>query len=257
MKTVLVQVLVRNNQKWIPYFKSMLKQLETNNPDLKFDVWIYENDSIDNTKQLVKDNFANYFIEDFNHPLDNKTRTKRLALYRNNFKHNLKNHIENADYILLIDSNIFFGHSGFTTMQKVLDHNPDIAMVCPHATVKTSLPCRFFYDTFATICMDGTKCGQFTNVLECECDQPGHRHDPHCHKSRGLAPIHKANGPRLVELKSCFGGFVLLRPEAYKDAEWFVKEDTDCEHWQFCADIRKHGKIVLDRHAAVIWTEHF
>jgi len=69
--------------------------------------------------------------------------------------------------------------------------------------------------------------------------------------------MNRADGPRHIQFKSCFGGFVLLRPEAYKDAQWFVNEETDCEHWQFCADIRKHGKIAMNRDANVIWTEHF
>lgn len=251
---ILIKTLVRDNQRWIPFFKSMVDRLELKFQDITFDTWIFENDSIDYTKKLIRENFTNFFIEKFNHPMESMTRTRRLALYRNKFKENLEKILENYDYVLLVDSNIFFSESSLTHMLETIK-DPTISMVCPHACVQTSLPCKFFYDTFATILSDGSRCSQMTNVVECT--HHGSTHDRHCHKAHGNPPIHMQDEGRIIDFNSCFGGFVLIKREAYQQAKWGIDKHTDCEHWQFCADIRRHGRIVMDREANVIWTEFF
>lgn len=254
MTKILVKTLVRDNQRWIPFFRSMVDNLQTKFPEIQFDTWVFENDSIDHTKRLIEENFENFYIQKFDHPLDPMTRTRRLAKYRNMFKDKMVNIIDNYDYVLLVDSNIFFSQSSLVKMLETIK-DPTISMVCPHACVQTSLPCKFFYDTFATITTEGEKCSQFTNVLECT--HHGATHDRHCHKAHGHPPIYTDKCGRVIDFNSCFGGFVLIKREAYQQARWGIEKHTDCEHWQFCADIRKHGRVVMDREANVIWTEVF
>ena len=254
MTKILIKSLVRDNQRWIPFFKSMVDSLETKFPDIQFSTWIFENDSIDHTKKLIRENFKNYYIQKFDHPIDSATRTRRLAKYRNTFKEKMVDILPAYDYVLLVDSNIFFSQSSLGRMLDTIQ-KPGISMVCPHACVQTSLPCRFFYDTFATITARGEKCSQFTNVVECE--HHGPTHDRHCHHAMGNPPIYTHHDGRIIDFNSCFGGFVLIKREAYEQSSWSIKDSNDCEHWAFCEDVRKHGRIVMDKEANVIWTEFF
>ena len=229
---ILVQVLVRNNASLIPHFQQMFERLK---PLADFELWFYENDSIDGTKELL---FGNVLSE--TNPLPGLTRTQRLAEYRNK----LKDHVTSAaDFVLLIDSNIFFSAKSLETMLETMKSFPDVNMVVPHAMVKTSLPCTFYYDTFA-VGVD-----QFTSLLPCE--HAGPRHDRHCHRVTGRPPMIQTD-ERHHRLARGFGGFVLVRYEAFQKAKWSVNTPDDCEHWNFCSMI---GPILLDRESRVIWVE--
>ena len=240
---VLISTLVRNNEKWLPQFYSMVDIIKRNNPDIHFGIHIYENDSTDSTKSLLK---YNYTSNDFGHPQDMMTRTTRLAFYRNDAKRHITD-LDLYDYILMVDANMLFGAKAFNKLLETLTDNSDIAMATPHAMVHGSIPCEFYYDTFAM------GLGQFDSVFECS--YQGARHDRHCHKVAHSWPQILASGPRLTEVEKCFGGFVLIRKDAYKNSEWRVKNPQDCEHWEFCADVLKHGKIVIDRESKVLWYE--
>tara|TARA_R110002096_G_scaffold393812_3_gene588895 strand:+ start:8758 stop:9501 length:744 start_codon:yes stop_codon:yes gene_type:complete len=244
---VLITTLVRNNEKWIPQFFTMVDRLRSDMPDITFDTYIYENDSTDGTKRLLR---GEYHSVDMGHPEDTGTRTQRLAFYRNAIKR--KTSHRGYDYVLMVDSNITAGILAFKCLLETLETQADIAMACPHAMVKTSLPCEFYYDTFAM------RKGQFDSIFECTA--PG-GHDRHCHKVTGFKPHHRSglDSPRLVDFDTCFGGFVLIRGKFYdNDDIWWTLVDSprDCEHWGFCQLIRKHGgRIVVDRHAKVLWSE--
>ena len=240
---VLISTLVRNNENWLPQFYKMVENIKRSNPQIHFGVHVYENDSTDSTKSLLE---GSYTSKDFGHPFDRISRTKRLAFYRND----AKSHISDLDlynYVLLVDSNMIFGARAFEKLLETLEKNTDIAMATPHAMVHGSVPCEFYYDTFAM------GLGQFDSVFECK--HQGPRHDRHCHHVANTWPKILVGGPRLTEVDKCFGGFVLLRKDAYKNSEWRVKSPHDCEHWEFCADVRKHGKIVIDRESKVLWYE--
>ena len=226
----------------------MVERLKSDIPDITFDTYIYENDSTDDTKRLLK---GEHFSGNLGHPVDKKTRTQRIAFYRNTVKKNTMN--RDHDYILMVDSNITWGTQAFKCLLETLETDPGISMACPNAMVKTSLPCQFYYDTFAM------RKGQFDSIFECMA--PGPNHDRHCHRTTGFRPHHPSgpDSPRRVEFDTCFGGFVLLRSEFYNNPDiWWTLMDgaDDCEHWGFCQLIRKHGgRIVVDRHAKVLWSE--
>ena len=245
---ILITTLVRNNANWLPQFYTMVERLKSDIPDITFDTYIYENDSTDDTKRLLK---GEHFSGNLGHPVDKKTRTQRIAFYRNTVKKNTMN--RGHDYILMVDSNITWGTQAFKCLLETLETDPGISMACPNAMVKTSLPCQFYYDTFAM------RKGQFDSIFECMA--PGPKHDRHCHRATGFRPHHPSgpDSPRRVEFDTCFGGFVLLRSEFYNNPDiWWTLMDgaDDCEHWGFCQLIRKHGgRIVVDRHAKVLWSE--
>ena len=51
----------------------------------------------------------------------------------------------------------------------------------------------------------------------------------------------KKNQP--VEVLSAFGGFPIIRSKILNNVEWST--DGDTEHWNFCRDVRKYGKILV------------
>lgn len=243
---VLITTLVRNNEKWLPQFYTMVERLRSDIPDITFDTYIYENDSTDDTKKLLQ---GEYFSADLGHPSDAGTRTQRIAFYRNAIKR--KTMGRGHKYVLMVDSNITWGTRAFKCLLETLETRPEFSMACPHAMVKTSLPCEFYYDTFAM------RKGQFDSIFECTSE--AECHDRHCHRVTGFKPHHSRGSDRLIEFDTCFGGFVLLRDEFYNNQDiWWnlIDSPNDCEHWGFCQFIRKHGgRIVVDRHAKVLWSE--
>ena len=239
---VIVLTLVRNNANWLPHFYMAIDKLKVVHSEIHFDVHVYENDSTDLTKRCLR---GMYTSQDFGDPFDNDTRTSRLAKYRNDIKNHIDD-IDSYDYVLMIDSNIIFSSASFTLLLKTLEGNKDIAMATTHSMVGTSMPCEFYYDTFAM------GLGQFDSVFECRSKR---NHDRHCHCVTGKTPMFSVNSPENVEVDKCFGGFALIRADVYNKSSWGVDKPEDCEHWKFCADVRKHGKIVINRRARVMWYE--
>ena len=257
---ILVQLLVQNNARWIPSLHSMLSNLRSSNPDTDFAFWLYENDSTDGTiNEILKyKDFWNVHTQNYGNKFAHMFRTQRIAHHRNEFKKFMTTKYDDFsefDFVVVMDSDIFFNNKTLYTMLETMKSNPDVHMVCPHGRVMRSLPCQFHYDTWATLTTDGKRCGQFTNIIECT--HQGAKHDIHCHHARGLPPIIKADGPRLTEFNSFFGGFGLIRSKAYSESWWGADDDSQCDTWKFCKGVRKHGKVVMDRESSVLWSDLF
>jgi len=228
---ILISTLVRNNEKWIPMFYDMCETIRSRHLDIHFDIHVYENDSTDGTKSYLK---GNYTSQNFGDSFDRTSRTKRLAKYRNDIRNHIKN-LDSYDYVLMIDSNIVFGNKAFDTLFDTLQRDSTIVMATPHSLVGTSVPCEFYYDTFAM------GLGQFDSVFECS--HQGARHDRHCHRVCHTRPKYSLVGPTIVDVEKCFGGFVLIRTKAYKESRWGINKETDCEHWHSvrCSQPRKNS----------------
>ena len=261
MKKILIQLLVQNNEKWISHLHSMISAMIKHFPTTEFTTWVYENDSTDGTvKELQKyGNFWNIHSCNHGNKFGHMFRTERIAHHRNIFKKFLVSKYDDTfqefDFVVVMDSEIFFNNSTLGKMVETMETNPDVHMVCPHGLVMTSLPCHFHYDTWATLTTDNKRCGQFTNIIECT--HPGDNHDRHCHRVGGEPPLVLASAPRLAEFNSFFGGFALVRARTYGESWWGAPDSSHCDTWKFCADVRQHGKVVMDREAKVMWTETF
>ncbi len=248
---IVVQTLVRDNGKWLRNFVTMVAAIENARPDIELDVHVWENDSKDDSRDFLEKN-KSVTLHGGPQPDPDRPRTVRLAGYRNGLKEAVD--IRGADYVLMIDSGIWFGKKALEHMIETLEKHKDIAMVAPHAIVKDHAPCTFYYDTFATILMGGEKAEPFTNLFPCEAAK-SKKHARHCHYAKGDDPLLRWPN-RYFDVMSTFGGFVLIRPDVFEGAKWAVNNERECEHWAFCKDIKDAGhRIVIDRNAKVLWSE--
>lgn len=246
MPRVLITALVRDNEGWLPYFFGKVAMFKEHFQNFKFETFILENDSNDNSPEIIKSNADFHACLKMGHPKDMGTRTTRLAFYRNAMKKYIKD-IDTYDYVLMVDSNIFFSVGAFYELYKTITTRDQCVMACPWAMVSTSVPCMFYYDTFAM------GLGQFDSVMECTTQKTAH--DRHCHRVTGKEPQFKADGPNEIEVEKAFGGFVLVTKDVFKTCEWGVDTARDCEHWKFCKNVRKFGKIYITKKSKVLWSE--
>jgi hypothetical protein len=63
MQKILISTIVRNRAKFLPLWKSQIDSLINLNPDITFALSVYENDSIDNTKNILQSfSFPEYVL---------------------------------------------------------------------------------------------------------------------------------------------------------------------------------------------------
>tara|TARA_B100001094_G_scaffold254145_2_gene252802 strand:- start:1414 stop:2634 length:1221 start_codon:yes stop_codon:yes gene_type:complete len=191
--------------------------------------FIYENDSTDSTPILIQ-NFMNdkngkyvttthdTFL--FGH-VQNFERVKNMSMYRNNCK-DLCTDWQDSPYSLLIDTNISFPITLFEYLLYEMKKIENCVMISPFAATKKGI----YYDTYAfqTITNDNT---YPTNVYE---------------------PF---------EVKSAFGGFVIIKTDILKKCRWKPLDKNHSEHNGLCEQVRKYGKIYVCHPSdqRTIWTE--
>jgi hypothetical protein len=146
-------------------------------------------------------------------------RVKDMSMYRNAMK-DLCSDYGNSKYSILIDTGIDFDENTFGKMMDIAERNNDVAMITPYGVVKGT---NLYYDTYA---YEG-----FT----------------HKNKIDTLQEI--------VNVKSAFGGFVVIKTEALQQSHWDVIDENHSEHNYFCEMVRNKGKIVVATRVKVEWTK--
>lgn len=224
-----VFMCVRNNDYSLQNTFAQLLNLQTIF-DVKFNFYIYENDSTDSTPYLIIDFFRNnniqgaYKIEKLSKKewtdVKDINRSKDMATYRNTMK-NLCTNINSSQYSLILDTDVEFTPQNFQSMIKLLKNNQDIAMVTPYAFAGDTLK---YYDTYAL-------------------DSP-----------INICVLM----PEIQDVYSAFGGFVIIRSSVLKECHWDVTENKLCsEHNYFCNMVRNYGKVVIARDIRVHWRNKF
>jgi len=232
-------MLCRDNQENIRKTLNTLFSMEDENPRYIFYYWVFENDSTDKTKEILKSmldgkngmlctgvlNTRKWnTIRDIN-------RAKDMARYRklNRFMCEFKgvSHMDTADlsgmfdvwdgtptgldgsdFSIIVDTGVKFSTDIFKMMMNSLE-NKDIGMVVPFGHIKGNE--NRYYDTYA-LCQTKNK------------------------------------------INSAFGGFAMVRSKLFKVCDWGVHLPTSSEHNTFCYDIIKYGySIKLDRKIKVEW----
>ena len=222
---------VRDNEEDLPITLQKLKKIERNMHDYQFYYYILENDSKDDTPQLVIDFFSyskgKYRIE----KSDKKKwdaepalqRVHDMAYYRN-LMLDLCNTWDNSTYSFVIDTEIQFSESIIQDMINLSVKNPDYTMITPYGTVQDE---KRYYDTFA-----------FHGI-----DMPP-----------GKFPYNDPN--TVIEVLSAFAGFVLILSSNLKNCKWGVTKNSlknVSEHNVLCEQLRQFGKIVCTKSIIVRW----
>lgn len=224
---------VRNNETTLQNTLNKLNEIEFTNLEYKFRFYIYENDSVDNTKNIIVNFYNNHkgncIFETLNNQMWSNTKdTQRvidMSKYRNKMKNLCKNY-KNSNYSIILDTNINFNTSIFKNMVNIMEKNEKIHMITPFGFVEGK--CKTYYDSFA-LKIESTFKGSEIKKLNYE--------------------LKKTN---LVKLKSGFAGFIMIRTETLKRCEW--KYSSICsEHNYFCNEISEYGDIVCAGNIKVSW----
>jgi len=157
-------------------------------------------------------------------------RVRYQARYRNIALEPLKNYY-NYDYLLVVDSDVYWKPELITQMIERLDKNPSWGMVSPNTvqnvrdhvgdTTRDS-----YFDSWSLKDLNDQQCLTFAA-------------NPFLTlKDRTLW-----ESGRPVSCNSAFGSIAMIKAEAMDDVEWSVVDGV--EHWEFCRGIRENGYEVI------------
>ena len=213
MKTVLVSLLLRNNEKYIPYMLKIFQNLDKSN-DFFFKYLILTNDNEDNTLKLLEEGrIENMTIinEKIKEEIKNLKWTLRIGYFREKLLKQIRK--ESFDYLLMIDSDIFFNLKIVEESIKRLEKN-DFEAVSTN-TIHGVYPFYFFYDDFAFLDYEEKKLKGFTKLKFL------------------IKNVYACN---TLEVKSAFGGFFLTKRDIFlkKNLTYLKNKKEDiCEHILF------------------------
>ena len=220
-----------------PIINNCLQQLDEleKNTDASFEYFFYENDSKDKTKEILN-NWTNnkkgkLICENINTPkfgsVKNKERFSLLAQYRNKLLQAGKPF--KSDYALILDSDVLFSNNIIEQYLKYMKE--DIVMITPN--ILQNIKCKMFnkdrdsyYDCLALRDKKNREGMVWVS-------NPFFDKNDRATWDRGEP----------VEVLSAFGGFPIIKSEVLNKVEWST--DGDTEHWNFCRDVRKYGKIIV------------
>ena len=229
---ITVMCVVRDSADILPV---CLKRLEAVGKGYDMEYYFYENDSKDNTVELLEtwllDKEGSVYSEILNAPSFGHTverdRMERMAYYRNTLLDNIKP--LDSDYCLLIDADIDYTPD---IIDKYLPYMKDDVVMCtPY--VKQSVKCNMcncgkhsYYDTYALMDTDGNlgitlSCNPFSKSEDREL----------------------WNDKKPVTVTSAFGGVALIKTEVMNKVKWST--DGGCEHWNFCKEVNEHGDVIV------------
>ena len=237
-------ICLKNNQEWIKYFMSKVKKLE-----LKYDLeyYIYENNSTDDTKSLLKSFIKNRKGELFSENIK-INKFDKIDLKRCTYMTFLRNRLKKihgtllSDYTWIIDSNIVFKDNlidNFINLSK-----NKVRMITPFVICQSFK--NHYYDTFALISKDKISYKDtmntclFKNCIKCK--KKRIKNKVKIHTKYLLDPNIEH------EVLSSFGSCAFLKTNIYNKCNWSNKlnnQNVYCEHFGFCNDIRKYCKIFL------------
>lgn len=205
-----------------------------------FDFYFYENDSIDNTKNILSNWFCSkkgkLINETLNTPkfgsVPDITRLVLLSHYRNKIKSFVKK--SDSKYSLLIDTDVFFTEENFFSLYAFLEKNPYAVMAVSN-TRQNQVPDLLYNKTSDSFHDAFTLRDEFNNsglyFTDCPFVLEKHRDQ------------WSNNTP--IRIQSGFGGFSLVRTHLLKKEECYWSTCGNCEHVNFCYSISKFGSIYL------------
>lgn len=222
------------------HIKDSLERLDNLNQvnDVEFEFFFYENDSKDNTREILNDwtgtRNATLFYEDIGAPkfgsVAIRERIILLSYYRNKLK--ALSQPLNSDYTLLIDTDTLFDNNHFIMLLDEMKWEQRWSMVSANTRqleIEDALyqeTTDSYYDVFACKDIYNNDGLYFSNCpLILENDRNNW--------NQGVP----------VEVSSAFGGFSLVSTMAFNYSKWSTTGKS--EHVNFCKELSRFGGIAI------------
>lgn len=234
--TIAVYSLFRDSE---PHLARTLAQFEDlESLDYNFEYYFYENDSQDNTvdvlKKWMEGRQGEFLYETLNAKkfgsVEDVERMQLLCECRNKCKNLLRD--TESKYSLLIDSDIEFDKNNLIQHLNTIKEIDDCCLITPN--VRQDIPDFMYevtedsyYDVYPLFDSRGKKCWYFTD----------------CPFTNGLDRMKWSLG-QPVKCATAFGGFSLIKTDVLKKVKWST--DGMCDHVNFCKEILAYGSIYVD-----------
>ena len=239
-------LICRNNEEYfLNVFPRIYKSLQILEPNF----YIYENNSTDNTKNILKHfqkKIPNFFLLSENTTSYNN-RYKNICIARNNLLNFYRKVRKDNDNIwaILFDTNIVFNSK--SVIELINSAINGGVMYCSFTTYyNKNNNNSYYYDLLAL------NYGKYFKQSNITFDRI--KEDSKLYKNDNL-----------VQVESAFGGLVLIKKNIILNNNWhLIKPDKDnknnynfpdsviCEHWYFCKQINK-DKIFIVKNSNAMW----
>lgn len=246
---------IRNGEKYMMYLDKLCNDIEQKYKDFEFEYYIYENNSTDNTKNLIekfgKTKKCRYLLEDI--PNNNihsgieSDRGKHMASIRNKLK-DFHGELD-SDYTLLIDCDVVFLPNTIEKLIKSFDDK--ISMVstfCICWETYKNYKIIHYYDSFALISDNNISYKENENTCLFKlCER--------CLTFRKFLNIDIHNlfdYDKIIQVKSAFGSLSMIKTEIYNKVRW---NSSVCEHHSFCEQVNKYGNIIINPNIKIYVTQ--
>lgn len=227
--------LIRDAEKHISFLVRRIEKLGSMFKSYK--VVLYENDSIDQTKNLLKvwsslnknvEIISEVLKRERNEQDHSLKRRQDMAYYRNKYLTRV-NELE-SDYVIILDTDIHgFSYNGILNS---LGWNLDVcgSNGVVYKSEENGKVRRIYYDSWAYLDKEN-KSEQEKNLMTFQ------------------------NGEDPIEVDSCFGGLAIYKSKVLKDVKY---EDWSCDHVTLHKQIKDNGyKIWLNPSNTVLYTTHY
>jgi len=224
--------LFRDSEGYIEKCLSSLDEI-AKATDAEFEYFFYENDSKDNTanilKKWLKGKEGKLLSETANEESHGSTlepdRMIKMARIRNKMA-DLGKPV-NSDYSVVIDSDLSFSPNIINEFLEYKDLN--FSMLTPN--VRQNVPCKMgegapdcYYDSLSLFDTEGNHCMTWSN-------NPFYEESDRIKFEKG-EPIH---------VLRAFGGFVFIKSKYFNEVKW--SSSGNLEHWALCDRLNHFDKI--------------
>jgi hypothetical protein len=252
MYLVSVNLIIREGEEYIRFLNSHFSEIEKKyKSTLKFEYFMYENDSRDRTEKEIRIFYENRSGKYLCEKVPNSKMMSGISIDRGTtmakFRNKLKKHHGRlkSDFVLFINCDTIFLQSSIMSMINSLLADRNTSMVTGYPICYGSYfeenETNHYYDSLALVTKNNISYAQTGN--SCVFSK--------CARCKIYRHINNINIPEnelldnksVVNVKSAFGGFALIKTNVYNIVEW---GESVCEHHSFCENVRKFGNIIID-----------
>lgn len=280
IETIHVLGMYRQNEYYLPFLFKRFHEWEAYYHDIHFIYYFFENNSTDKTREMLKQ-----FIKDrpksklllYNLKKDYKNEGDGTNFNRISTLSKLRNMLIDKitplpinEWALFIDSNIYFQddilHSMFSQAKPSEEgigmmsaYSQQLFIPKLHSNkLKKPAILSHYYDTYSIIDINHKSFFPKCPFEKCKvCTRPVQNTEVTMNTDRIKKDL------AVVEVQSCFGGFVLIKTNAlnHPKVRWSTmclnldKDSSTCEHWAFCDRLRNimDMKVVVLQHVDAIY----